>query len=517
MNMKKYLFSIMTAAAILTGCVSDEMIEDVPKGREQTGNDTYATFSVALSDPITRTDLVNDEGETDLITSIRILVYQDYNTLNSVCESDILVMASDRKSATLQITSGWKRILVIANDYNKPWRLPNQTGKTIAELLTNKTVASGGRLSNAEIDFGAPVLASTAEAITELDYSTIAAPKNMVFSNSLADSSSRRQLKGSVASEESIAGVKGEADNHFTIYVKRAVAKVTASFDGDVYPIPTSDGKGTLSNVYWGIRNLNRAVALFQMPHSSGKPLAPFFYELTGWNSAALKNQESYKRYWWARDVYKDISYPLATGISMTNRSYYIPENANFITQPGNTTYLAVKGVFTPASNTVIKSFVHSQSSKFVASIEKGSIDPGTTFYRITGIEGTNGKDNLALYGDGLIRDGDIFSNPEDVLKIAYIAEHFGSQIGYTPTYAPTTLQIDKYIDGICYYRVDIQNGDNCWVERNKAYHGKISGFTSLGDPNMNDIEATPMTTSLTSIIQVIPWEEVIFGGVLKK
>ncbi|MDR0537257.1 MAG: Mfa1 family fimbria major subunit [Tannerellaceae bacterium] len=513
MNMFKS--AIVAATLLLSGCLSEEVELNPGNRNDAAGQGTYATFNVALSDPITKTDLVNDDGETDQISSIRILIYQDYNTLNSVCESDVVVMASDRKSATFQATSGWKRILVIANDYNKPWRLPNQTGKTLADLTTTKTTVSGGRIAAGEIDCGAPAITTAIDTLKGLDFSSISNPKNMIFSNSLADSSCRRQLKGSVPSEESIAGIKGEADNNFTIYVKRVVAKVTASFQGGAYPIETADGKGSLSSVYWGVRNINRAVSIFQVPHTSGKPLAPFFYELTGWSKTALSDQNSYKRYWWTNDYGNDINFPLATGGNSSLRSYYIPENANYIAQPGNTTYIAVKGTFTPAANSVVTGFTHNAATKFITAVKKGSIDPGTTFYRLSGIAGTDGSEKIALYGDGHIASGDFFADAEEALKVAYIAEHHGSIIGYSNDYTPKNIKIDKYNNGICYYRVDIHNGDNYWVERNKAYRGNINGFTSIGDPDMYDIESVPMSTYITASIIVIPWEEVVFSNTI--
>ncbi|GHV52615.1 hypothetical protein FACS1894181_15840 [Bacteroidia bacterium] len=501
--MKKYLYIFCMAA--LASCIGEESLMEYKAGSVDSEKPTYATLNVAITDPATRGDLIGDMGESDAISSIRILVYKDDdNALNGVCEADLLVMApSGQNAATLLVTAGWKRILVIVNDYSKPWKFPNQAGKTLNQLISTWTSASEGKLTLNEVDFGTPSLAANAP-LASIDYSSIAGPSNFIYSNSLADSSSRKWLKGGIPSTEAQAGARGESDNHFTIYVKRSVAKVTVSYEGSDYTI---DQKGTLSDLTWGVRNQNRAVALFQIPSPSEKPQAPFFRELMNWTFPAVDNSANYRRFWWGDG---DINIPLLNG-GLPTKFYYIPENANNTIVSGNTTYVIVKGTFTPAANTVVTEFTSNFPSG-VTSVKKESIETGKTFYRLVGIAGTNGGDNIDAFSNGWIQNGDIFLNEDDARKMAFIAEHQGSSIGYTPGYVPTTVQVDAYQNGICYYRVDIRNGSNRWVERNKAYHGHITSFSTLGEPGYPDLDRIQLETYVTANISVIPWEHVDFN-----
>ncbi|MDR2533798.1 MAG: hypothetical protein LBC81_03330 [Tannerellaceae bacterium] len=522
MYTKTFCYSHITAAlafiALAVGCASEEIsLESVATTKSvQVGAPTYATINIELNEPVTKSGPVSDEAESDSIYSIRILMYGEKPEGEWICESDILAMNAGNRTATIESFSGKKRILVIANDYNRPWRFDNQTGRTIDELVSMKTVG-GYRLASNEIDFGSPSLGGeNASPMSDLDYASITAP--FVFSNSLADSSSLREFKPGVPFDISIVGKNGASDNHFKIYLKRSLSKVAASYKGSTYPVPTEDGSGFLTDLYWGIRNQNRAVALFEVPGPEGKPVSPFFNELTGWNLSDLDDISSYQPFWWnGEDEAGDISIPLSSSIA-PKKYYYVPENANQVPTPGNITCITVKATFTPAPGTVITSFTHDNLFRKVADVTRGDIEQGATFYRLAAKDGTDAAAMLALRGDTLIGNMSIFKNKSDALRMAYIAENKGYDVGFGSIYTPKSFIVETFQSGICYYRMDIRNGSRAWVERNKAYHGSIISFHGIGNATIahsNLNLANNEAVYLGGTIEVIPWEEIRFEDTL--
>ena len=518
MKMKTFCYPKITAAvlaaALAGGCITEEVILDGGAGTKSDviGAPTYATINIEVNDPYTKGDMVGDDAETDSIYSIRILMYGERERGEWICESDVLAMNAGNRTATIESISGKKRVLVIANDYNRPWRFGDQTGRTLSELVTMK-IGGGYRLTSNEIDFGSPSLdGESLSPMTDLDYESITAP--FVFSNSLADSSSLREFKPGVSLDISIAGKNGPSDNHFKIFLKRSLSKVAASYKGSVYPVPTEDGSGWLTDLYWGIRNQNRAVALFEVPGPGGKPVAPFFNELTGWELSALDEISSYQPFWWnGEEDASDINIPLSSATAV-RRYYYVPENANQVPTRGNMTCITVKAVFTPAPNTVITSFAHDNLYRMVTEVSRGELETGTTFYRLSAKEGTEAAAMLALRSDSLIGNMEIFQNKEDALRMAYIAENKGYDIGFGSIYFPRSFVVETFQNGVCYYRMDIRNGSRAWVERNKAYHGSIVSFHGIGDAtiaNTNLNLTNNEAVYIGGIIEVIPWEEINF------
>ncbi|MDR2498119.1 MAG: hypothetical protein LBD28_01620 [Tannerellaceae bacterium] len=515
---KHSIAAILIAATFAAACTSDEVyLESVPiVKQEAAAKSTYATINVALSDPISRSAPISDEAESDSIFSIRILLYSQTSAGDWLCESDILAMNSGSRSATLETSSGQKRILVVANDYNRPWRFANQVGRTLSELTTMK-IAAGYRLSSSEVDFGSPALDGASPApLNTLNYASMAAP--FLLSNSLADTSSLRELKPGIPFGVSIAGKNGDSDNHFRIFLKRSMAKVAATYKGNDYPVPTQDGRGALTDLYWGIRNQNRAIAIFEIPGPGGKPIAPFFNELNNWGQTSITNASSYQAFWWNNDnAVDEINIPLNAS-NKPARYYYVPENANDMQLPGNITCIAVKATYTPTDNSVIASFKHNNLFRQVADASREGIETGTTFYRLIAIEGTSAPEMLKQRGNGIINNKDLFLNKNDAIRMAYIVENKGYDDGFDPIiYQPKNLRIETYQNGECYYRMDIKNGTRTWVERNKAYHGAIISFSALGDASITNTNLNVQNEDIYmgGTIEVIPWEDVYFEGEL--
>ncbi|MDR2495582.1 MAG: hypothetical protein LBD21_00415 [Tannerellaceae bacterium] len=510
--------AILIAGLLAASCTFDEVYLDSEPivAQQAAAKLTYATISVALSDPISRSPAVSDEAESDSIFSIRILMYGKNSTGEWICESDVLAMNSGGKSATIEASSGQKRILVVANDYNRAWRFSNQVGRTLTELVSMKTTA-GYRLSSSEVDFGSPALdGNSLTPMSTLNYASMAAP--FVFSNSLADTSSLRELKPGVPFGVSIAGKNGDSDNNFRIFLKRSMAKVAASYKGTFYPVPTEDGNGTLTDLYWGILNQNRAVAIFEIPGPGGKPVAPFFSELNNWGQTTIGKAESYQAFWWNnQSATEEINIPL-TSSGKPSKYYYVPENANETPLPGNITCIAVKATYTPTGNSIITSFKHNNMFRHVTEATRGQIETGATFYRLTLTGDEDVAEQFAIRSNDIIQNKDLFATREEALRMAYIVENYGYDDGFNPTlYQPKNFVVETYLNGVCYYRMDIKNGTKTWVERNKAYHGGILSFRAVGDASVTSANLSLPNESiyLGGTIEVIPWEDIYFEGEL--
>ncbi|GHV49424.1 membrane protein [Bacteroidia bacterium] len=528
MKMKK-CFKFFSVAAIvaagLVGCSSETPVN--PDGNGSASNElTAATFTFP-DFKSTKADLVSESGETSTITTIRILVYKDVISNNGVCEADTTISGGN-PSATVLVTSGWKRILVIANDRTaatpptppsaKAFTITNQKGQTLDKLVASKTYNSGTTYLNETI-FGAPAVGSG--PLTGLDYAEMSGPINFIFSNSLADSSSRKELLPGISSSTSASGGPNDpTKNHFQLYVKRSVAKVTVytTASAGVTAVPVLDNKGTLSNLNWGVRNQNRGIAQIQIPTLSGKPQAPFFNELDAKNTAEMAAVATYRPFWWTGDALGDelkIALPATTPGSY----YYIPENANNRSVRGNTTYTAIKATFTPTANTVISAFKSDNGLHAVTEVTKASsvAAPGT-FYRVIGVAGTNGSTDINTYGKGFITDGNLYTTLALAMRMAYIAEHNGDDDGtvngYPAGYVPTTVSVDTYTNGICYYRLNIGDNTNSYVVRNNQYRVNISAFNTIGEPNLSDLDKDPgkpidEPTYVTATIQILDWDTI--------
>lgn len=530
--MKKTFKFFMVAAIVAAGFVgcSSEDVGPTPDNGGGNGNGdkevvegipTNATFEF-ISSMGTKSSLLGDASESDEITSIRLLVFQNNTTGVGQCEADTIIPVSggNRKSATVLVSSGSKKILVIANTLSRPYdtQLQNLKGQTLSYFLAKNATT---HMSLNDYNIGTSAIGTTP---TDVNLSQLVENGKRLFSNSLADSSCVKQLVPSISASQSAAGVAGEAHNFFKIYVQRAVAKVVVfSSAGTSSAVPTVDGEGTLTNLTYGVRNLNRAVALFQIPNASDKPEAPFFNAFDATSAADMALLSTYAPYYY-RGTVGELDKVLSTGTSSAPATaYYIPENANNTAVNGNTTYTAIRARYTAGANRIITSthFDKNGLNKFDEAIVETTTNSGQ-FYRILGKDATAGN-LINSIGNGFVKDGSLFRTQSAAHEAAFWVEN-PTASAYNSSYTLQNIKIQEYTDGYCYYRLNINQKvgtfTNEYVKRNLHYKLKITAFNTLGDPTVDDLDKNPEKpidepTHITAEIEVLPWVEAIGGGVV--
>ncbi|MDR0538402.1 MAG: hypothetical protein LBH04_10260 [Tannerellaceae bacterium] len=510
--MKSYLNSFCTAAiavAILSGCSVKEAPTGLSENEAETSKDvSYATFDFSI-EGATKAPLTSDAGEKDSIKSVRLMVYAHTNANDGACEVDTTVLTTGNQTATVPLTSGTKRIFVLANEYDKSWRFDNQKGSTLDKLVATKTTTSAGKLFLHEVDFGTPRLgsSSTITPLTNLDYSDMVSP-NMVFSNSQADSASLRRVLPNISENESQTG-SDSTKNHFRIDLKRTVAKVTVYNTAtlELRPVlPSTDPRPyiKLCDLTWGIRNQNRAIALLPNTDANGRIQTPLLDVL---NLAELMDTTIYKPYWWTGGDTTEINIPLPEASPASNY-YYVPEN--IFDGVGNSTYIVVK-----AHLFYMRALISLTYSGNTVDSEYGTdLRKGNTFYRINYDNADESIDYTVL--NGRIHLNACFANKELAHGLLYRLENGGSGAGYSASYIPRRLSIDTYEGGVSYYRFDISNNSDGGFLRNKQYRGQITDFFKVGAAKLSDLDriSAPLNeqpTHGTASFQILPWETVDF------
>ncbi|MDR0538359.1 MAG: hypothetical protein LBH04_10040 [Tannerellaceae bacterium] len=530
--MKSYstILFAATVAAILSGCAVKEVPAGLSENETESPRDvTYATFNFAVTGS-TKAPLTSDAAEKDSIKSVRLMIYSHTSANNGTCEVDTTVLTTGNQTATVPLTSGTKRIFVLANEHNKSWRFGNQKGLTLDKLVASKTASSAGKLFLHEIDFGRPALSSSPAPLSSLDYSDMTTPY-MVFSNSQSDSSSLRIVRPNISSEESQSG-SDSTKNHFSIDLQRTVAKVTITgYSGGTFSSKWTSSVvkycGTLDDLYWGVRNQNRAVALFKNTDANSKPLVPFHDALAGLD---LSEIATYKPFWWSNGDSSEINIPLKSLSSATPSDYYyVPENV--LDEVGNSTYIVVKARFKPQlPGAQVTSVSFDNTAHIVNAVTYSStLFPEAYYIDFNSnydVENVPGSGRIRNLPDILKRDSIMlnrtyldffkFYQTEDLAKsVVYFLENDGSSDGYTSSYEPKRHKIYKYENYICYYRFDISGNADGGLLRNKQYRGTITSFGYIGAPCLEDldrIQSTPSgsgDTHATATVQILPWDTV--------
>ncbi|MDR1980461.1 MAG: Mfa1 family fimbria major subunit [Tannerellaceae bacterium] len=562
MKMKKMFKFFMCATIVASGfvgCSNEEVVNPNPVGPdgvEVSGEPTYATFNFLvdgkpLGSPATRNTLTSDQGEdannAPNITSIRLIIFGMDAT--SPCEVDTIVTVSSgtiNTSATSLLISGKKRILVIANTDGKTFdnqlkALKPASGQPVtygdfikaadgAKNLYDLGVVSGGEFK------AAPTLADKPVGVhLNISGNEFVGTGKMVYSNSLADTSCVRILAPGISATDS-KNATGDATaralkNQFDIYVQRTIAKVNVHYSksptskGTKDSIATIDKSGMLSDFTWGVRNLNRAVGLFQQldPAVVGKPIAPYYNVFDGKDDAFMKNLDSYAPYYY-QGTDTEVNNAFNIGGIGTN-SYYITENANNRSVKGNTTYAAIKAKYTPNVDIITIPGSYDKSvNKFTGVVTQDAatalLSTGGTFYRLTDII-VNGK----TFFNGSITAGALFASYDSIKKVVYAMEKEETDTyvasGYTPTGVYAAL-IETYNGGACYYRLDLGevsgSSKKRYIVRNYLYRADITGFSKIGSPSLSNLDKDPQTpndeeTNVTAKIYVLDWTTVNAGG----
>ncbi|MDR1937324.1 MAG: Mfa1 family fimbria major subunit [Tannerellaceae bacterium] len=566
MKMKRF-FKFLTVAAILaagfTGC-SEEIPVDPNTGpgpdvKPEAGAPTYATFTFKVDGGAATKAIVTDEygdGNTALFYNIRLLVFDYQADSTGICEADTLIgntTLAQTQSATVLVRSGEKLLLVIANAGGKSAldaKLRNSHSEggpiVVSTDPTNPNYSATSfktfmnTLNTVDLGTGTPPAYVTDVSFSDLvltGSSTTSTTNAMVFSNA-TDTAARRTLMPDIGKADSENNTNGVDKNHFIIYLQRTVGKVIAYYKNSTgFPVPTGDGLGEISAVYYNVQNVNRAVNLFQTREIAppNKPIAPYF---NLWNLPLVQPEDAeadsgaiFRPYYFRNHSPAYISHTLTYGSSLpASPSIYVTENATKETYNGAKTYLAIKATYTPVAGTAFISGVTNfdkAAGQFTLATEPSTNYIGQGFWRLHGKYFSRADGPLQVTPTGIAT-----SIPEDVLfiggaadsipikKVLYVIET-GDTIGFGVADKTTFLlkdlgeYIQHYEAGVCYYRLNIRQGSvvgsNEYVLRNNWYQAAITGFEQLGSPSLEDLDDGSGTketapTYVTAEIRVLNW-----------
>jgi hypothetical protein len=547
--MKTIKFFVLAAIIIagFTRCISDGAD---PVGGEnpvvEEGIPTYATFNFVVEEngPGTRAGeaMISDAGEASALSRVsrlRLLIFKTGSTSTCEVNQSVSVGSSADSIITVKLTSGDKRIFVIANE---------STG--IATLLNGVVtdVTTLAEFYDKYYDLGTG-LAGVANPVAFPAYGLdslirlVSTSTGYVMSNPI-DANSLKTLQAGVDSTGSRTG-NGDPDlNNFVFSIQRTVAKTSIALQS-ASVANTTDGKGSLelNSIGYVAKNVSRSLYLFQKFATDNIVLSP--------SPTSPLDQEPRTPYYLLNSTAEVTNYPtryyagystfVSIPTSAATTAVYLTENTNAVPQTGNMTYVAIEGKFSPAAqkaiitpyasyaaqiayNDVTKTFTVDPAAALNSS--PLNINAADTLYQLRGVGETYG-----------LPDSIFFTDRSVAYRVAYIIKN-GSDAGfnlasidsYGLTYdkelnATGTSLIAKYLGGKCYYRLNLgqpaPDGSIVFgVKRNHHYKAVISAFSTIGDPNIGDLNfppGTPLggTTFVTARITIDAWRDVDLQPVL--
>jgi hypothetical protein len=488
-------------AAGLTGCTK-EIIDGgaTAEGKDKEGTPTYATFSFVIegSAGTKALDMINDASEKDDIKDIRLIVFKAEGT--TACEVNEAYDSNSKdwdktKSKTVQLTSGKKRIFVIANTESQP------EIKALLESVKvgTTTLANFGGLKHDLADVNNTTIDKLAALVDD--------KKGYVMSNDMGIGASYT-LHGGIGMEESRTGKADQ--NNITVTIQRAVAKTAVYYDNEAV-LATTDNTGNLQGLHYMVRNVNRALYLFQkfasetvVPAQAILPHSPFYSQPVG---SGVKTYDSI--------YFKDHKFIPVENKKPTSH-VYITENTSELPRNATTTYAAIEAVFLPKMNMIVQAFDYNAMTNSFRSVtyKAGSNSSASDLYRLVNVGSTTG-----------ILANVFFTNRELAYKAAYCI-HKGTDVGFDSTNTTDldwdgikgTGYIVKYPGGKSYYRLNLGDGNTAnftpGVKRNYVYNARITSFSGIGAPKLSDLDNDPdkpigQRTHVTATISVANWMDI--------
>jgi hypothetical protein len=501
-------------AAGLTGCaVETSLTEKTVKTEDSNAVEsvpTYATFSWAIDDANFPTKsggtMENDGGATaegKKITDFRLLVFNAGDT----CEINrawFFGSSSAKTQVTLRITSGQKKVFVIANTRNSPLEaaLNTITSGTFQQFCTMMYDLNLNTATDASASLAVP---NHIDGLTHL----INPSTGFVMSNRI-DMASQVILNPGVDSVTSWTPSGNINDisnptNHFTIRVQRAVAKVglrLASAD-----VLNSVSGGRLVSPKFVLRNVNRALYPFQRFRYSNEMTSPDSAPVVPYYSDNQSTDEDTLALHYFN--YTDWE-PLGTTIA---KSYYVTENTHADPTLGNTTYAAVEAVFLPNAGTVVTDADYNPlNGMFAATCNATDMTAApAVLYRL--------RMPIYNYSDYGLPSTAFFIDRNLAYRVAYIIRT-GSESGWNVASMESLISahslgdlIEEYPGGRCYYCAHIGRKGNSQsgthIYRNYAFTVTVSSFVNIGTSRLeNYLSSTPIggETYLTTEIEMEDW-----------
>ncbi|GEM_PF-4499487 len=455
----KTTFVAALAALALAGCSKDNQGIDGPDTPDVTGEATYTTFTISITNPNTRA-FHGDLAPTPSEAAVSNLSVYIYDLATSKIE-DVLTFTADGESKTTLITVGPKQF-----------------------------VATSGIT---------PVYVK-GQSVADLENRIINVANEAAFKSTLTQANSFL-MASEIVNHTVVSATKEEAEsanhhNNIIIKLGRAMAKIGVYYnesinitDGELSPTVL----GTMSSVKYHIKNQPNQMYTFTTYGTSGVWKTPYYDRNNNmWSDSHAAS------YWSQTDWF-------TTGLTSPGGNHedptYMMENSNMTARHGNATYVAIQGVFSPAK------WLDANGNDATS----GTWNAGDDFWRIAKVE-LDADDNIvAIKG---WKDNGIYSvlpsaalyddTQEAPIKydggLMYYYIYLDSSLGNTP---PTTTA-DKYSQ-----------------HRNQYWDVEITKVTGLGwneedGGRPENPEPLDNDSYIHATIQVMKWEGVYMPGELE-
>lgn len=582
MNKNKFLIGMFALATLAFNACSKDDIPDENNGGGNTevieGVDTYAKFSFKLGKDGSLTRATGDkyEGTTEEknIKNVRAYVFKESGDYEDKTEVTDVADQSSIHTAVLKLTSGKKKVYVVAN-MNDSW--VGQTTTTaqfeamILQLCTKAgRIAHNKGLGEAE---KRPVITREGDAFNNLYGQGNAGTNGYLMASVLANTEFTLNpgISESACSQEYPTSELKAANNHLEIAISRATSKLQATYaaTGDALTLKDKSGNaiGKLLEPFFTVRNI--PIQSYMFLHNQNNGFLTPFYSNTNTGSSFV----DFEKY------YDEANTPdLALSASDAGdqiKSIYLPENSNQTPVRGNTSYVLVKGTFAPAANVMINNItVEGTAPNLTITVAKDSknysageenvpdyfVVPDWDNQIYTGYPGLE-ADKWAAHGramilktyldkagkqkwlnaideDSAVKELDVeedskvyytseFSSTSDgIYSVVVIKKYSFTRNGGVGAYVASEeskVRILQYQDGVCYYRVNVEDNmdekteaNNLFysVMRNRFYNVNVSKITSIGYPSDEDVTVDPsdpinQKTYMQAHITVSEWTKV--------
>lgn len=565
------LATITFAACSSEDKLGEERSDDNGNTEVIEGEPTWAkfTFKLGKDGVVARATGDTHEGTTTEknIKNLRAYIFNESGSFEAKTDNATVDEHGTEHTAVLKLTSGKKKVYVVANMQDDWITSTTTTAQFEAVTLTHCTKA--GRIAHTK-GVETAVAVSRVGNFDKISGNGNAATNGFLMANVLK--ATEYTLYPGISAEDCSKPVYDSSaemkkNNHLEVFISRAAAKLQATYanaDALILKDSESNTLGKLLTPTFTVRNLPVQSYIFLHNHVDGF-LTPF-YTMTNTSSTFADFAKYYDE---VNEPNLDLK---ASADEEAIESIYLPENSNQTPVRGNTTYVLVKGVFAPAANVMINA-VEVKNDGGNLSIEN-KLD-GTDYT-------TGGKDvppyfivpewenqiytapadfsgNLANYGLGMILktylnkagkqkwlnavdegsavdEGDIensvsvyygssFSTSEGIYSVVTIKKYSHPK-NALPGYKESIegiIRIFQYTGGTCYYRVNVEDNmdgkteaNNLFysVMRNRFYNVNISKITSIGYPDDEDVTVDPtdpinQKTYMQAHITVEPWTKV--------
>lgn len=564
------------ATMTFVACSNDDKLgEERSNGNGNTevveGEPTWAKFIFKLGkDGVTRATGDTHEGTATEknIKNLRAYIFNESGSFEAKTDGGAVNDHGTEHTAVLKLTSGKKKVYVVANMQDEWITSTTTTSQFEAITLTHCTKA--GRIAHTK-GVETAVAVSRVGNFDKISGNGNAETNGFLMTNVL--NATEYTLYPGISAEDCSktayeSSVEMEQNNHLEVSISRAAAKLQATYaNADALTLKDNESKtlGKLLTPTFTVRNL--PVQSYMFLHNQASGFLTPFYTMTNTGSTF----EDFAKYY---DEVNEPNLDLKTSADgEAIKSTYLPENSNQTPVRGNTTYVLVKGVFAPVANVMINA-VEVKGDGTNLTIEN-KLDE--TDYTVGGKEvppyfvvpewenqiytaPANFGGNLAAYGldmilktylnkagkqkwlnavneDSAVDEGDIenpisvyygssFSTSEGIYSIVTIKKYSHPKNGGVPGYQESvegTIRIFQYTGGTCYYRVNVEDNmdgkteaNNLFysVMRNRFYNVNISRITSIGYPDDEDVTVDPtdpinQKTYMQAHITVEPWTKV--------